>query len=366
MLKEKTGIGPGLLFMILYATLFSLGVMQSPYVAAEYIGNNGYWGLVLAFVLTVGLIILLNSLGRKFPKKSIIQYLPVVCGTFLGKILGLIYLTFIFAILILSSNMTALQSGTYFLFRTPSWAIFLLYLGVLTYIAHQGIEGITRLAAFIFPVTFILSLMAIGFSFQSFELDNIRPIFFIDGLKIPLGAVQLFYPFFPLITVLMIYPYLTEKRKGFKTILGATTLAFFMILATIISGIGNYSAPGVLRYSWPVIEVTRKANLPFILQSFGLFFTVSWLTLTLTGLGFLYYILAEGIAQLLGVLNYKWFTLILFPIIYSGMILLTEIIEVRYIFSFFRVSGFVFTIGFLLFVWLLAVIRRRGGKKDAA
>lgn len=35
MLKEKTGIGPGLLFMVLYISMFSYGVMQPIYVAAK-------------------------------------------------------------------------------------------------------------------------------------------------------------------------------------------------------------------------------------------------------------------------------------------------------------------------------------------
>ena len=49
MLKEKTGIGPGLLFMVLFISLFSYGVIESPHAAAKYIGNNGYWGFLLAF-----------------------------------------------------------------------------------------------------------------------------------------------------------------------------------------------------------------------------------------------------------------------------------------------------------------------------
>ncbi|ATW26511.1 GerAB/ArcD/ProY family transporter [Candidatus Formimonas warabiya] len=366
MLKEKTEIGPGLLFMVLFAPLVGYGLMQSPYIAAEQIGNNGYWGFVLAFVPAVGLIGILDALGRRFPQKSLIQYLPDVCGPFWGRILGFIYLLFMMAVLTISSILAVLQSETYFLFRTPSWALILFFLGISAYIAHQGIEGIARLSAFVFPVTFVLSVLSIAFSFQNFELDNIRPVCLIDGFKIPLGAVQMFYPFFPLSTVLLIYPYLTEKQKGFKTILGAASLAFIIILVTIVNTIGNFSAPGILRYSWPVIEVTRKANLPFVLQTFGLFFTAAWLTLTLAGTGFFYYVLAEGSAQLLRRLNYKWFTLVLFPLIYCLMMLLTGVIEVRYIFSYFCVIGAALSLGIPLLVWFLAVIKRWGEKKDAA
>jgi len=363
MLKEKTGIGPGLLFMVLYAALFSYGKILSPYLAAKYVGSNGYWGFVLAFLLAIVIVFILNALAQKFPQKSIIQFLPDVCGAVLGKFLGLIYLLFILFALSWTGSLVVQQSESYFLFRTPTSAIMLFFFAATAYIAHQGIEGISRLAAFIFPVTFVLIIMALGLSFQNFELDNIRPIFLIDGLKIPLGAVHMFYPFVTLITVLMIYPYLSEKHKVKKTMLGAVILASIVIFIAIVTCIGNYSAPGMLRYSWPAIEVTRKANLPFVFQTFGLFYTASYMTLSLVTSGFYYYVLAEGTAQLIGVLNYKWFTLILFlPIYFIMMFLFSGIIEVRNAFTYYRLIGFALTLGLPLFVWLISVIRKRGEK----
>lgn len=366
MLEEKTGVGPGLLFMVLYVTMFGYGELLTPYVAARTIGNNGYWGLLLAFILAIGFIVLLNSLGKMFPGKSVIQYLPDLCGTALGKLLGVIYLLLILTTIVFTSSLIIQQWRAYFLIRTPGWAMALLFLGISAFIAYQGIEGITRLAAFAFPVTFFLTVVAIAFSFQNFELDNIRPIFFIDGLKIPMGAVQLFYPFTPLVAVLLIYPYLTKKEKGLKMMMGAASLAFGLIFVTIVSSIGNYSAPGLLRYAWPAIELTRKANLPYVLQTFGLFFTVSWLTVVLIGTGLLLYVVAEGTSQLVNTLNYKWFTLILFPVVLFAVILPSEGIELRHIFTNYHLVSFALTLGLPIFLWLLALIRRRGLRRDAA
>ena len=78
---------------------------------------------------------------------------------------------------------------------------------------------------------------------------------------------------------------------------GATTLASFLILLTIVSGIGNYGAEGILRYSFPVFELSRKAQLPFVLLSFALLFSATWLSQVLVATGFFYYLLAEGAAD---------------------------------------------------------------------
>jgi spore germination protein len=360
MLKEKTGIGPGLLFMVLFISLFSYGVIESPHAAAKYIGSNGYWGFLLAFMVALPVIWVICRLGKRFPSKSIIQYLPEIVGAPLGKILGFLYLVVVMILMIWASRAISELLSIYFLNRTPMGVSVFIFLVVSTFVAYQGIEGVSRLAAFLFPVTFFFSFLAIMFSFQNFDLENIRPIFFIEGFKIPLGMVYLFYPFISLLTVLMIFPYLTKKQKGFKVITGAAALAGGVILIVIISGIGNYSAPGVLRYSWPVLEVTRKANLPYVVQTFGLFYAATWLSQALTGTGFFYYIVAEGFSELVNGLNYKWFTMILFPITYFLIMLPSGVIDVRVVFPYLCVIGFAFALGLPFLLWLVAVFRKRG------
>jgi spore germination protein len=359
MLKEKTAIGPGLLFMVLYVSMFSYGVSQSVRVAAEQMGNNGYWGFLLAFIVSIPVIWGISWLGKRFPNQSVIQYLPQLVGTFLGKLLGFMFLVAVMALLVWTSRTITEEVSLYFLGRTPIWASVALFLIVALYAARQGLEGVTRLAAFIFPVTFLFSFMAILFSFQNFELDNIRPLFLIDGLKIPYGSVHMFYPFVVLLTVLLINPYLTEKQKSLRIMSGAAALAFFLILLTIVSGIGNYGAVGILRYSYPVLELTRKANLPFVLQTFGLFFGATWLSQVLVATSFFYYVLSEGTAQLLNVLNYKWYTLILFPVTYFLIMLPSGIIDLRVVFPYLRLAGFAFTLGMVSFLLLVSIIRRR-------
>ncbi|MDW7683817.1 MAG: endospore germination permease [Bacillota bacterium] len=366
MLREKVGIGPGLLFMVLYVSIFSYGVSQAPRVAALHMGNNGYWGFLLAFAISIPVILGISWLGRRFPGQSVIQYLPQIVGTILGKLLGFIFLMAIMVLMVWTSRAITEEVSLYFLSRTPIWATVALFLLVALYAAYQGIEGVARLAAFVFPVTFFFSFMAILFSFQNFELDKIRPLFLINGFTIPLGSVHMFYPFIVLLTVLVINPYLTEKQKSFKAMTGAAVLAFLLIFATIVSGIGNFGASGILRYSYPVLELTRKANLPFVLQTFGLFFGATWLSQVLVATGFFYFVLSEGAAQLFNVSNYKLFTLILFPVTYVLIMLPSGIIDLRAVFPALRFGGFALTLGFVLLLPLVATLRGRGDQDNAS
>ena len=317
MLREKTGIGPGLFFMVLYVSTFGYGVIHAPRVAAEYVGPNGYWGFILAFPGNPGDGGYCLA-GTALPNRSVIEYLLQLFGVFLGKLLGLLVLVAILILMIRTSRIFSGGVNIFFLRRTPAWAPAALYLLISFYIARQGIEGITRLAAFVFPLTFVLSFLVILFSMENLELDNIRPVFFFEsGRAVAAGTANQFSPFMVLLTALLVNPYLTRKDKTFPALAGATALASLLLLLTIVSGIGTYGAEGILRYSFPVFELSRKTQLPFILQSLALLFSATWLSQVLVATGFYYFLLAKGQPNGCSVLNYKWFTLLLLPPVFS-------------------------------------------------
>jgi spore germination protein len=366
-LKEKTGIGPGLFFMVLYVSIFGYGIIHAPRVAAEYIGPNGYWGFILAFILSIPVMAGIAWLGRRFPNHSVIEYLPRLFGVFIGKVLGLLLLLAILVLMLRTSRIFSGGVNIFFLRRTPAWASAAFFLLVSLYIARQGIEGITRLAAFVFPLTFVLSFLAILFSMKHVELDNIRPVFFFEsGLAVAAGTANLFSPFMVLLTALMVNPYLTEKEKGFPTMTGAAALGSLLILLTSVSGIGNYGAEGILRYSFPVFELSRKAQLPFVQQSFALLFSATWLSQVLVATGFFYFLLAEGAAQWLQVLNFKWFTLLLLPPVFFLNLFPIGVVGERTISSYLRVGSSLFTVGLVLALVIVAIFRRAGVQKGVS
>lgn len=364
MLKEKTGIGPGLLFIFLFSSLFGFGLMTSPYVAAKYIGPNGYLGLIVAMLLTVPVIVVLVRLGNKFPDKSIIEYLPIVFGKVPGKVVGFIYLAFLLALTVSATRSMAEEFNVYFLMKTPVWAIAAIMLLSVAYLAHKGIEGITRLAAFVFPLAFIFIILSMMLAFQNFQPDHIRPVFNINLSKLSLGSIQMFYVFFPLATVFISYQYLTEKQKGQNILLGATLLAFVPILGMVLGAIGMYGAKGILRYNWPVLEMIRTAMMPFLLETFDLFFTITWLSQLYIAIGGFYFAAAQGSSELFETLNYKWFVIALFPVILGLTLLPPSLIEVHIITDYLRIVGFMVVFALPLIVWLIAGFRNRGGISD--
>jgi len=208
--------------------------------------------------------------------------------------------------------------------------------------------------------------MAVTMSFQGFNIERVQPVFLIDGLKIPYNTIQMFYCFFPLATVFMIYPYLTEKQKGLKTVAGAAFLAIIPIFIMVFSAIGIYGDKGVLRYGWPMLQMTTQAKLPYIFQSFGLFFAVTWYSQIALSLAGLYYTSAQGFSELIGASNYKWLLLVLLPVSYVLVLLVPGLIELRNIFNYLRIIGFGIIFTWPLITWLISLIIKTGELKHAS
>ena len=112
-------------------------------------------------------------------------------------------------------------------------------------------------------------------------------------------------------------------------LVGGLTVVIVVFTALASFSTANSSKEEVLRYSWPMLAMTTKANVPYILETFGLFFPITWYSQMALALSGLYYTSAQGFSELLGASNYKWLLLVLLPLSYILVLLVPSVIELR-------------------------------------
>lgn len=360
MLEEKTAIGPGLFFMLIFVMQTGYGFLQTPFLAAKHFGANGYWGVVAAFILALPLILALAALGKRFPQQSFVEYLPEIFGKPLGKILGFIYLLFLTFLFSWITMAIAGHYNMYFLIRTPFWVIVLVILGTQAFLARKGIEGLGRLSAFVFLPTLLLMIMTLIGSFQHFDINNVRPVFYFDPPKIPEGIIAMFYIYLPLAIILQNYRYLTDKNRGFRVIAKASALGGILIFLSVLMTIGTFGARTATILSWPFLELGRQTDIPYMLQTFGLVIAPVVTVHTIIGGAAFYYTVSQGLSELFGKLNYKIFVFLLFPLVLAAVALTYGDIYMRWVFNILHYVGFAVGLIFPLVVWLIAVLTRKG------
>jgi len=362
MLNEKTAIGPGLLFMLNFSAVYGYGFFLSMYFAAKYFGVNGIWGGILIFILMIPVLYIVTDLGHRFPGKSIIRYLPEITNAFPAKIIGFVYLVFLVLLTCWSLNIISRIFNLYLLPRTPFQVILGLILLIEFYITSKGIEGISRVTAFIFIFCLIFVLLFTVSSYQNFQLDNVLPIFDftlkdLKNGKYFEGIIHLFNVGLPSAMLFMVYPYLSERRKGLKTLLVSSGLAVLLIEMVIISNIGIWGSKGVLQFDWPFMELGKQTNIPVILQTVGLFVLPIMLIQNLFAGSSFYFATAQGCSEFFGKYNYRIYRWFLLPIIFFTSVWTTNAVVIRSLFNYFVAFGFGVVFILPLFLWLIALMR---------
>lgn len=358
MLKEKTGIGTGLFFTVIISLLLGIGNQQTAFLAAKYGGHNGYLGLIGAYLISILVILAAFDLQKMYPGKSLIEYVPLILGKVLGKVIGFIFILLIFFVTVWSIRSTAEVINLYFLQTTPLWIIAVFFLVAIAYLAFQGIEGITKTCSFIFPMAFVFIVLTLVASYQYFQFDRIKPVLYIN-LSTLSSVLHLFYAFLPLSVIFIFLPYISSNRKGLAATLKSTGIGAAVIFLYIVANIGTYGADGVIRYAWPNIELTKIIDIPYLFQSFGSFYIIAWLSQIYIATGACYFASAQGFTQIFTFLHYKWFIIILFPIVIFTALFLPGVIDVRSYFTYFRIIGSIILIIIPLLLWATAKLQRK-------
>lgn len=360
MSKEKTSIGYWLFLSILIIPAMGCGLINAPHYTTKVMGANGYLGFLTGAFFILPCIGAIYLLARRFPKLSIIEQGKVILGPVLGTVTGLIYLGFNLIILIVYTRDLANLVGAYFLDRTPILAITSIFVIIAAYAGSRGIETISRWACFVMlpALVAVLGLTLLGF--QNFNHTYILPLTSPHWQDYFMGGVSSLDVYFLVGISAMSLPYL-KKQVTYPRLAGIAILflTFYFTLLSI-GTIGKLGHEYMMRLAWPGLEFIRDIDLPFILiEQAGLLMLIVCLTLTIVGTSYLYYTIGLGASQLTGVMDYKRWVWMLFPVKMAMIMLPRGIIETKNVFDFTIRVGWMIIFVYPLLLWLTSIILNR-------
>ncbi|MGM0878293.1 MAG: GerAB/ArcD/ProY family transporter [Bacillota bacterium] len=147
------------------------------------------------------------------------------------------------------------------------------------------------------------------------KLENIQPIFG-EGMKPIMKGLysHLGIPYLQLVTFLMITPYVTEKAKMKKafyigTLIGGIILTILIIFTTLVLG-----SDTTARQTFPSYILGKKLSIGDFLERIEVIVAIIWILTVYFKVTICYYGLTLGLAQVLGLKNYK---ILLFPLAFS-------------------------------------------------
>lgn len=334
--------------------------------AIQYSGRDGWLSILLAHIIATIDGMLLIDLGHRFPQKTFIEYLPVVLGKFIGKLVGLYYVLgfWLMAPIIMRGFLEAIHP---FLPFTPSSVIIILMSVLVIYVLGNGFEVYARTTEFFIPIIIIIIILCLSLNFPNEDFSNILPIL-ENGFMPVLKSQVVMFPF-AVETVLFMalwLPCLNSINESKKALIIGMTMAgtlLTLLSIVVISFSGIYITPNLTS---PLLYFSRYIYIANFLSGFDAFFIILWMLSSYIELLVFYYPEIVGLAQWLNLKDYK--PLVIPIVAVNGVLAMLPSNIVQHIDLDILKNPFILLpLGILIpITWFTAVVRKldESGKED--
>lgn len=296
--------------------MLGAGIVTLPRVAGEAAGTPDVWiSILLAGAIAIVSAYVCVKLSQRFPGLTFYQFSSLLVGKPIGYLLSFLFIIYWVITSAYELRTQAEVIRHFLLDRTPIAFTSFLFLAISAYLVLGGMNPIMRLVQLFFPITTIVIIGVMIFSFKNFDLNNFRPVL-SEGMMPALKAVQpSVFSCLGFESILLFGAYASEPKKMVRAVI----LCIFPIViytTTLVVTVGNLTVDVVQTLTWPTIDVIRSIEIPgAFFSNFELFFIVVWTIQIFTTMAASYYFASLGISQLFKI-NSKYVHYGLFLVIY--------------------------------------------------
>jgi spore germination protein KB len=309
---ENGKISP-LQFLIL-VSVFTIGssVLVAPSLLATFAKQDAWISSVVTLLAGLLLISLYISIMNIFPSLTIVECNEKVFGKWMGKIISIMFLYYIFELTALLLREIGDFLTTQVMPETPIQVIIIMFLLVSLVAVRLGLEVISRTGEIFIIWIFLLFLLLFFMLITQIDLSKLQPIMG-EGLN-PIMQGSLHYlglPFLELIVFLMITPYVAKPNKIKRsfylgTLIGGVVISLLIFLCIIILG------PDITaRSTYPTYILGKKISIGKFLERIEVIVAIIWFLTMFFKISICFYGLNLGLAQVFKLTNYR---ILLFPL----------------------------------------------------
>lgn len=273
--------------------------------AVQYTGRDGWLGVLIAYLIAGIFGVLLVNLGKRFPDKTFVEYLPLVLGKIPGKIAALAYILCFGMIspLILREIIELIKL---FLPYTPPLITTIMICVLTMYTMWKGFEVFARAAElFSFFVTLFIVFMIFGIS-NKVNYSNMLP--FMEKGIMPLLRGQLILFPYAVETILFMalwLPCLNKVKDAKRAVIMGMSITGGVLTALVITCTGFFGSNLLEKIIYPVYFVSRNILIRNIFSGFEAIFMILWLFSSYLQLLVFQYPTVIGVAKWLNLKDYK-------------------------------------------------------------
>lgn len=324
----------------------------------EQAGRDGWMAVPIGYAIGILLALSLVKLGRRFPDKTFVQYLPLVLGAIPGKLVGLLYIgsfTFFAALLIrqFAELMILLMPDT------PPLMFVLMITVPVVYAIKAGLEVFARTCQLLITWVVLGLMIGIFASMGDFEPRHFQP--FLENGFIPVlkaVPVQIAFAGEAALFMALWLPCLRGLDKAYRaSIIGISVAAVVLTLVVVVT-VGIFGPDLVLTQTFSVFSLARLIKLADFIRGFEGLLLAVWVPASFLKITIFLYPGPVGLAQWLNLKEYKPLVIPLAVILVGTAMLPENLEELNVLLTFndtYLILPLVLSIPLIL---LIAIVRR--------
>lgn len=361
MAAPKAQIGPIQAVMLVTNIILPTTILFLPaFTAAE--AREGAW--IAGLVGTAGgmlLTLIHSALAVRFPGQNLLQFLPRLMGTPLGKIIGFTYLVWLL-------HLTAFvmrEFGAFFLMTTmpdtPDSVIYVVMMLLCAFAVRHGIEVLARVNQVIFFLILVSLFLVAVLLASKMEATNLLPLPGADFPSLLRGAYSpLSWMGEAVIAMIVAFPYLSQPQKARPIALSGVFIAGLVSSFATLLTIAAVGVHWIVTAQLPVFAVTRYIEVGGFLERMEPVFIITWVGGVFIKASIIFYGLCKGTADWLGLGDFRPLVLPFVTVIIPVAFLIARNTAELGLFAakvWPPYAILLFEFGLPLLIWLVALLR---------
>jgi len=348
------------LFFLITSLQFGVGTMGAPRYIFKFAQQDSWVSILIAFAFIILTVAVMFIILNQYENADIFGIQVDVFGNFLGKFLGIIYVSY-FGMGLITVIATYIEVVQMFLYPTfPTYVIATLILLLVIYAITGGIRVITGVAFIFFLATQTL-LIFLYDPMSRMEWGHFLPMFQASPKELMQGAKATFFTNSGFEMLFLLYPFIENKEKAkLPTFLGIAYSSLILLVLTIVL-IGYFSLEHIEDLEWSLLTLFKSVSFTFV-ERIDYIVIMAWLLIIIPNNVLLLWGMTYGLNRLFNI-KQKGSIYVL-----AGIILLV-VSFVKYDYQILKLTDFIAQIGFWIafiypFILLPCVLIRKKWKRS--
>ncbi|CAG7646379.1 endospore germination permease [Paenibacillus allorhizosphaerae] len=267
------------LFFSVSSMILGIGILTLPRGLSKVVpSSDGWMSIVLAGLLSIGLVWILTQLTTRFPNETIVEFSVSLIGKHAAWCFSVLLFIAFFMFTGYEVRGAAEVAKQYLFSRTPVEVIGLAFFLVVIYAVCGTKVGVIRLNVLFFPFVLGVFLLVIFMNFGSIRSEHLQPVFVSNWKQVFGGIWESLFSFFGFEIVLFYSALLNRPTKSTKAAVLGVAVPMLLYVLVFLFVIGVFSPAATAELQYPTVELAKEIEVPgAVLERFESFFFTIWL-----------------------------------------------------------------------------------------